>query len=52
MPFAVFQLLHENTSASDAKWDNLSQSVSSLRDQINPAAAALLAEQLRTQREK
>ncbi|CAB1432576.1 unnamed protein product [Pleuronectes platessa] len=40
------QLLHEETQASESLRDELSQTVSSLRDIISPEAAALLTEQL------
>lgn len=46
------QLLHEETAASEAEWDRLSQTVSSLRDVISPAAAVLLTEQLDGQRDR
>ncbi|XP_068574256.1 nesprin-2-like isoform X2 [Cebidichthys violaceus] len=45
------QLLHEETEASEAEWDELSQSASSLRDGVSPAAAALVSEQLDRQRD-
>ncbi|XP_042356665.1 nesprin-2-like [Plectropomus leopardus] len=44
------QLLYEETEASEAEWDKLSQTASSLRDVISPDAAALLTEQLDRQR--
>ncbi|XP_047197742.1 nesprin-2-like isoform X2 [Hippoglossus stenolepis] len=40
------QLLHEETEAAESLRDELSQTVSSLRDIISPEAAALLTEQL------
>ncbi|XP_063764618.1 nesprin-2-like isoform X1 [Eleginops maclovinus] len=40
------QLLHEETAASETEWDKLNQSVSSLKDIVSPAAAALLTQQL------
>ncbi|XP_037652752.1 nesprin-2-like isoform X2 [Sebastes umbrosus] len=43
------QRLHEETS--EAEWDDLSQTTSSLRDVISPAAAVLLTEQLDGQRD-
>ncbi|XP_031728981.1 nesprin-2-like isoform X3 [Anarrhichthys ocellatus] len=45
------QLLHEETEASETEWDELSQSASSLRDVVSPAAAALLTEQLDRQKD-
>lgn len=46
------QLLHEETEASDSELDELSRTVSSLRDVVSPAAAVLLAEQLDGQRDR
>lgn len=46
------QLLHEEAEASEAEWDELSGSVSSLRDTISPAAAAFVTEQLDGQRDR
>lgn len=46
------QLLHEEAEASEAEWDELSGSVSSLRDTISPAAAAFVTEQLDRQRDR
>nr|XP_020467231.1 nesprin-2-like [Monopterus albus] len=45
------QLLHEETEASKAEWDELSQAMSSLREVISPAAATLLTKQLNQQRD-
>ncbi|XP_027134505.1 nesprin-2 isoform X2 [Larimichthys crocea] len=45
------QLLHEETEASEAEWDELSRIVSSLRDAVSPDAAVLLKEQLDRQRD-
>lgn len=46
------QLLREETEASEAKWDELNQTVSSLREIISPAAATLLTEQLDGRRDR
>lgn len=46
------QLLHEEAEASEAECDELSETFSSLRDMISPAAAALLTEQLDRQRHR
>ncbi|KAI4804316.1 hypothetical protein KUCAC02_025947, partial [Chaenocephalus aceratus] len=45
------QLLHEETAASEAEWDRLNQSVSSLKDIISPSAETLLTQQLDRQRD-
>ncbi|KAJ4938827.1 hypothetical protein JOQ06_028293 [Pogonophryne albipinna] len=45
------QLLHEETAASEAEWDRLNQSVSSLKDIISPTAETLLTQQLDRQRD-
>nr|XP_029131758.1 nesprin-2 [Labrus bergylta] len=45
------QVLHEETEASTAQWDELNQTVSSLKDVINPPAAIFLTERLDTQRD-
>ncbi|XP_028420864.1 nesprin-2 isoform X2 [Perca flavescens] len=45
------QLLHAETEASGAEWDQLSQTASSLRDIISPAAVTLLMQQLDRQRD-
>ncbi|XP_078133881.1 nesprin-2-like isoform X3 [Sander vitreus] len=45
------QLLHAETEASAAEWDQLSQTASSLRDIISPAAVVLLTQQLDRQRD-
>ncbi|XP_010783096.1 nesprin-2-like isoform X1 [Notothenia coriiceps] len=45
------QFLHEETAASEAEWDRLNQSVSSLKDIISPTAETLLTQQLDRQRD-
>ncbi|XP_028994248.1 nesprin-2-like isoform X3 [Betta splendens] len=45
------QLLQEETEAAEAEWEELSRSISCLREVISPAAASLVAEQMERLRE-
>lgn len=46
------QLLQQETEASEVEWDKLGQNILSLRDNISPAAAAIISKCLDRQRDR
>lgn len=46
------KLLHEETNASEAEWDELGQTLLSLRDTISHAAASIVSKCVDEQRDR